>query len=195
MRIKYRATLPWIAAVLALALPISPAAWAVSSSAAASKLINSSLPAGVTLRRASIDLVADALYTTTSQHPDMAMSLLRVAVVAKSANYKDANLPCPDLIKMLRKTVAAVPDQARQLLELALSLDPACTDALNDIIADPTLLGLPFNALGGFGVVTGFGAGLGGDFPGAPGFTGSPPGGATALPPSVVNPLTNDANG
>jgi hypothetical protein len=160
------------------------------------KLLDSDLPAGVTVKRASIDQLSDALYTATSQHPDLAMKLLEVAILAKTPPPHDGHLPCPDLITMLRKTVGAAPDQARQLLELAISLDPDCTDALNNILADPTLIGLPANSFGnGLGGNSGFGAGLGSSFPGSPGFTGSPPGGATALPPSTGVPTTATQNG
>ena len=37
----------------------------------------------------------------------------------------------------------------------------------------------------------GFGGGFGPDFPGAPGFTGSPPSGGIALPPVAVTSVVN----
>jgi hypothetical protein len=177
------------AAVLACALPVTQSALAVAKSGAY-KLLSSDLPSGLTLRSASIDQVGDALYTATSQHPDMAMSFLEVAILAKRPPPHHGNMPCPDLIKLLKKTIGAAPNEARQLLELAISLDPECTDTLNDLLADPTLLGIPGVGNGEGSAAYGFGAGLGADFPGSPGFTGSPPGGTTALPPTVTTPVT-----
>ena len=190
---KYRKSIPWVAAaVLALALPAAPSAWAAVNAAAGAKLLSADLPQGVTLKRASYDQVGDALYTAATQHPEMDMSLLEAAILAKRPPPHHGDIPCPELIKMLKRTVAAVPDDARNLLELAISLDPPCTDALGDLLADPTLLGLPGSAFGNG--VAGFGAGLGGNFPGAPGFTGSPPGGAVALPPPQPTPVTSVVN-
>jgi hypothetical protein len=194
MRIKRPVSISWIAAAaLALALPVTQSAWAVASSSA-SKLLSSELPAGLTLKKASVDQVADAVYTAASQRPDLVMRLLETAILAKQPPPHNGYLPCPDLFKLLKKAVGAVPDKARELLELAMSLDPDCTDSLEKALDDPTLLGLSAGAFGN-GLTSGFGAGLGTDFPGSPGFTGSPPGGATALPPTVVPPVTSDTAG
>ena len=175
-----------MAALLALALPVTQSAWALAN-AQTIELLSAQLPSGVTLKKASIDQTGDALYTAASQRPDLATSLLQIAVIAKRPPPRHGNLPCPDLIKLLKKTVAAVPDQARQLIELAISLDPECTDELDSLLKDPTQLGLSADAFNtGFGGTFGFG--LGGDFPGSPNFVGSPPGGTLALPPVSAQP-------
>ena len=77
---------------------------------------------------------------------------------------------------------------------MALSLHPECSDTLNALLTTevtnnnaPNGFDTPGDLYGGFGV--GFGPG----FPGSPGFTGSPPSGAIALPP-VSNPTTNVVN-
>jgi hypothetical protein len=182
MRIKQRVSLPWLAvAFLAVALPATPSAWAVSNGGAAATLLSSDLPAGLTLKKASVEQVGDALYTAATQKPDMVLGLLEVAIVSKRPRDRE-ELPCPDLRILLHKAMAAVPDKSRELLELALTLDPGCTDSLNAQLDEA------------FEKVYGFGAGLGSNFPGSPGFTGSAPGGATALPPAT-NPQTTSVTG
>ena len=182
MLIKYRVSLPWVAAAfLAVALPATPSAWAVANGGAAAALLSSDLPAGVSLKAASVDQVGDALYTAITQKPEMALGLLEAAVIAKRPWHRD--LPCPDLRKLIKKATAAEPDKERQFIELALTLDPSCADALNEELDEA------------FEAEHGFGAGLGTNFPGSPGFTGSPPGGATALPPATNPPTTADKGG
>jgi hypothetical protein len=182
MRMKNRVSLSWVAAAfLAVALPATPSAWAVSSSPAATKLLSSDLPAGVTLKTASVAEVGDALYTAATQQPGLVMSLLEAAVAAKTPPPHHGEISCEDLRKLLKRATDAVPDKARQLYELAITLRPGCADALTKELDD---------AFGGA-----FGAGLGTAFPGSPGFTGSPPGGATALPPPVTPPTTADTSG
>ncbi len=190
MPIKSRILFPWVAAaVLAFALPVTPSAWAAND-ALTIKLLDSQLPQGVNLKKATLDQTADALGVAATQRPDLAPSLLKIAILARRPPPHHGNLPCPDLIKLLRKTVEAVPDDARQLLELAISLDPECADVLTKLLEDPTQLGLSANAFSGN---FGFGLGLGNEFPGSPGFTGSPPGGTLALPPVSSQPvLTSD---
>ena len=195
---KYRTSLPWVAAaVLALALPVTPSLQAASHNANSKmiKMLSADLPPGVTLKTANADQMGDAIYTATSQNPDLALAILEAAIIVKRPPPHHGDIPCPDVIKMLQKSVAANPDKARDLLELAISLNPECTDSFNELLADPTRLGLAPGAFGAGLGNTAFGAGLGGSFPGAPGFTGSPPGGATALPPPVTPPTTSVTNG
>ena len=198
---KHRTYLPWVAvAVLALALPVAPSLHAAANAANGKlvKMLSADLPPGVSLKTASASQMADAIYTVTSERPDLALGVLEAAIVAKRPPPHQGDIPCPDVIKMLRKSVAAAPDKARDLLEMAISLNPECTDSFNDLLADPTKLGLAPGAFGAgltSSTVTGFGAGLGAGFPGAPGFTGSPPSGATALPPPVAPPTTDVVNG
>jgi hypothetical protein len=183
MRIKYRVSLPWLAAaILAVALPATPSAWAVSNGNAAAQMLSSDLPAGLTLKTASVDQVGDSLYTAATQQPDMVMSLLEAAVRAKQPPPHHGEITCEDLRKLLKKATDAVPDKARQLFELAIALRPGCDDVLTKELDEA------------FGNAGGFGAGLGTNFPGSPGFTGSPPGGATALPPAT-NPQTTSVTG
>jgi hypothetical protein len=195
---KHRTSLPWVAvAVLALALPITPAVHAATgkSDSKLVKMISADLPPGVTLKTATAAQMADAIYTVTSERPDLALGVLQAAIISKRPPPHQGDIPCPDVIQMLKKSVAAAPDKARDLLELAISLNPECTDSFNELLSNPALLGLSPGAFGAGLGNSGFGAGLGSNFPGAPGFTGSPPGGATALPPSGLPATTSVVNG
>lgn len=180
MRLSSRIPLHWaLFALLALAAASSVRA---ETNRETASLLSAQLPVEVTLKKATIAQTGDALYSATSQRPDLALALLRVAILAKRPPPHHGFLPCPDLIFLLKRTVAAVPTKARQLLELAMSLDPECTAELEKLLEDPTLLGLPADAFSPFapGGVTAAGGN---------GFSGSPPGGSTiALPPISSQP-------
>ena len=71
-------------------------------------------------------------------------------------------------------------------------MQPGCADSLNALVANPTSTS---NAPSGFDtpqdLYGGFGVGFGPGFPGSPGFTGSTPSGAIALPSGDVTSVVN----
>lgn len=193
-----RRGLSWMLAVaLALALPGVRPAWAVASSAAAT-LISSKLPADVTLRHASTEQMVAAVRAAVKEHPEMAPNIVRAAILAKSPrhgeerDFKDAPIdfkdavgaPCPYVLAVTRAAIESAPDKANDIVQVALALDPDCADALNNVAS--TVDGFDPNGFGDGFDDGGFGAGFGPGFPGTPGFLGTPPAGAVALPPVPI---------
>ena len=181
-----RRGLTWaLAAVLAVSLPSTRLVWAADSPS--SHLLSAQLPAGVALRHATLDQTCDAVHAAVAKRPEMATSIVQVAVLTKSDKYKP--MDCMSIKRIVRAAMTAAPDKASEIVQMALSLAPDCADALNAVVNpnDPDSISgfnSPDDLYGGFGV--GFGPG----FPGSPGFTGSPPSGAIALPPIAVSGTT-----
>lgn len=187
----FRRGLPWaFAAMLAVALS------GVSSASAATsaQMLGSQLPAGVSLARASVPQTANALKAAVAQRPDMAESLTKAAVLARTPRQGQGELSCDNLNKIVSGGVNGAPAKSRQIVETALSLHPECSDSLNALLTEPNASNAPngFDTPGD--LYGGFGVGFGPGFPGSPGFTGSPPSGAIALPPGLT-PVTNTTNG
>lgn len=171
-----RRGLSWaLAAVMVVALPSTRSLWAVAESP--SHALNSQLPAGVTLHHATLGETVDAVHAAVGLHPDMATSIVQVAIMTKSTRYRTTE--CSSVKRIADAAMSAAKDRSSEILQMALSLAPDCADALNSVVDDQGLntYNSPTDLYGGFGV--GFGPG----FPGSPGFTGSPPSGAIALPP------------
>ena len=173
--------LSWaLAACLALGALPAPAVHAATDAANAAAL-STNLPPSVTLAKASVDQVAKALHEAVIQHHDDAVDLLKIAILAKTPKQGHGELSCPDLKKLVRAATSAATDKASQLVDMAASLHPECADDLQEMLA---------GALGGDEA-----GGLAGPgFPGSPGFVGSPPNGAVALPTPAVPPVTSVTN-
>ncbi len=180
-----RALLCAIAAVLAVAAPTVHAA---SDTAAARNMLNRELGPSLTLAKASIDQTAGAVKSAVAQNIGMATSILEAAIMAKEPKQGHGRLPCKDIEKLTRAAIASDSGDASKLLEMASSLAPECADTLNALLTNPET----GDAAGLYGPAEdfGFGIGFGPGFPGSPGFVGSAPSGAIALPP-VSNPITN----
>ncbi len=172
----------WSRAVsVALALAAAPCARAATDAANAAAL-RTNLPAGITLKRATIKQTADALHETVVQHHDDAVDLLRIAILVKMPKQWEGKLSCEDLRRLAQAAVTAAPDKASQLVDLAATFETDCADSLQTLLTSAEALG-------------DLGAGFGPGFPGSPGFVGSPPSGSVALPnpsPTPVTPTTSD---
>ena len=190
--IQFRRGLPWVLAAAAVAFSGAPSAWAAPAGAA-TKMLSEQFPSGTTLARANCDQTSKALSSAVSQKPEMATSLTQAAVLARTPKQGQGTLSCDCLTKLVGAGVAAAPAQSNEIVQMALSLHPECSDQLNALLTTPASP----NAPDGYGTANdlygGFGVGFGPGFPGSPGFTGSPPSGAIALPP-VQNPVTPTAN-
>lgn len=191
---------PWaLAVLLATAAPGVPSVWALSSAATVT-LLKSELPSGVTLSSASVSQISSALRAAITSHPESAVSLTEVAILAKTPKKGQGTLSCRSLTKIVSASVSAAPDKSSETVEMALSMHPQCADALNALLSEPgtnqvaprTING---NAPDGFNTASdeygGFGVGFGPGFPGSPGFSGSTPSGAIALPPNQVTTVLN----
>ena len=183
--------LSWaFAAVLAVAMPAAHSAWAVADSATA-KMLGAQLPAGVTLAKASISQTAAAVSAAVSQRPDKAVDIVQVAIMAKTPKQGHGELSCDNLLKIAKAGISAAPDKSSEIVQMAASLHPECADALNSLVATAN------NGSGLYGAADdyAFGVGFGPGFPGSPGFVGSAPSGAFALPPVTPKPVTSTTNG
>ena len=180
--------LAWaLAAVLALTLIGAPSARAAS----AAEQLGAQLPAGVTLSKATVEETAAALSAAIVKNPKMAVSLTETAIRAKTPRPGHGTLSCGSLVKIVSAATNAAPSKSSDIVQMALSDRPGCADELNALVVGstsnaPSGFNTPQDLYGGFGV--GFGPG----FPGSPGFSGSEPSGAIALPGGS---LTNAING
>ena len=180
--------LAWtLAAVMSVALLGAPSARAAVTTASANA-ISAQLPAGVSLRSATIAETATALGKAVAANPSAAVSLTETALAAKKP--RKGKLSCASVSSLVQAAMQAAPQSANDVLQMALSEHPGCADELNALVANPTP-----NAPDGFVDPTqqygGFGVGFGPGFPGAPGFSGSPASGGIALPPGAVTATLN----
>ena len=166
-----------------------------AADAANAAAIQSNLPANITLRQASTKQVAAALHETVLQHPDDALDILRVAILAKTPRRGDGDLSCKDRCQLVQAACTAALDRTSKLVELANSLCPDCADSLQDLLVAP---GGDRNGVRS-GDVIGFGVGFGPGLLGAPSFVGTTSFGSSALAPSLppaspppLTPATND---
>lgn len=157
-------------------------------------MLSAQLPAGTTLAGANCDQTSKALANAVAQKPEMATGLTQAAVLARTPKQGQGTLSCDCLTKIVGAGVAAAPAQSNEIVQMALSLHPECSDQLNALLSTPASPNSPdgFNTPGD--LYGGFGVGFGPGFPGSPGFTGSPPSGAIALPP-VTPVVTSVVNG
>ena len=186
-----RALLSAFAAVLAVA---ATTAHAAESAAAARSQLSAELPAGVSLAKASIDQTAGAVRAAVAKDTADATELLRVAIMSKEPKQGRGKLACADVAKLTRSAIASDSAAASQLVDTAASLHPECADDLNALLGTNTGDLSSGAGLNGPAEEYGFGVGFGPGFPGSPGFVGSTPSGAFALPPAP-NPVTSVVNG
>jgi hypothetical protein len=196
-----RTSLTWVAvAVMALALPIAPAAQAATGMSP-SRMLSSALPPGVTLKHATIDQLADALFIAIKAHKKYAAEILQAALDAKKPRH--GYIPCPDLQELVAKAISADVGDASQFVQLANSIDSTCADQLQALLTPESLqqlaaAGKAESGEGGGNNPSG-NAAAGSDSdvttPGTTGFTGSPPSGVGAIGslPVATTPQTTNA--
>ncbi len=208
-----RATLLLLCAALTgLPAPL----WAAASDRdSGAPLLRAQLPAGVTLPKADCLQIIHAVSLAVRAHRSDAPGILSAALTRggrKDSPQQAKKWPCTCVDRMLRAALVAAPEQASTLLEVAISLAPECVDSLQDMVqrfddknvvddndgpfanAPSGAQTSPVDANDPETEPAGFGVGFGPGFPGSPGFTGSPPTGAIALPVSPVA-VTSDVNG
>ncbi len=151
---------------------------------AASELLAAELPAGVSIASAPTPVLATALKSAIRKRSDSAVPLLRVALLSRGKKRMDRSKGADyskggrsDVVELTRAAIEAAPDQARALVEEAISISPSDAPALQALLGGGDDFGVPLGA--GF---------TGPGFVGAPGFTGSGPGGGTFTP---VTPSQN----
>ena len=185
-----------LAAVMAVALPGIHSAQAATPN----QQLSRQLPPGVSLSRASITETAAALHVAVADNPRSSGSLTEAALVAKSKS-KGRKLTASEVKIIVSAAFSAAPGESSDILQMSLAMYPQYADELNALALNPDR-GSPEssapvnNAPDGFNtpedLYGGFGVGFGPGFPGSPGFSGSSPSGAIALPGGA---LTADVNG
>ncbi len=177
----------------ALALVFATPTTQGASDAADAAAIQSNLPANVTLQQASIKQVAAALHETILQHPNDALDILRIAILAKTPRRGDGDRSCKDRCQLVQAACTAALDRTSKLVELASSLCPDCADSLQNLLV---VLRNDRNGVESRDVI-GFGVGFGPGLPGAPSFVGPTANGSAVggpLPPPSPPPITPVAN-
>lgn len=205
-----------------LGLCLVPSTWSASTTnPTPALLLRAELPARVSLEKAPCELLAHALYRAVQTHRSQAGELLSTALSGDRLNGQPAvERSCACVRQLFHAARSADPKQTAHLLEQTISLYPGCAEELEreaaaegdknvvsdskDPVFDPSFrdgippVADPTNAPDGFNtpgdLYGGFGVGFGPGFPGSPGFTGSSPSGAVALPPGQT-PVTSVVNG
>ncbi len=172
-----------LALALIVALTAGGVREAVGVAAASSgELLAAELPAGVTIASAPTPVLATAVRSAVRKNSDKAVPILRVALLSRKKK-KRADVPefCDDYVALTRAALEAAPGQARALVEEATVIVPGCASALSGLLGDGG--GSDGSSLPAFG--TGY---VLPGFAGAPGFSGSNPGGGIFVP---VTPTGN----
>ena len=193
LHISFRSRLTWAAALLTVvALGAADSAFAAASPAA-TRMLSSELPSGVSPSKATFKQATAALQGAVAKDHKMAAKLVEAAFDMKSNKY---TLECAQIRALVKTAAGAAPEQSRAINEMASALRPDCADGLNDDITAPRTGGI----IGNVGdqptlEAQGFGAGLGAGFAGSPGFIGSAPSGASVTFPTIPNnPVTSVTN-
>ena len=172
-----------LALALAVALTAGGVREAVGVAAASSgELLAAELPAGVTIASAPTPVLATALRSAVRKNTDKAVPLLRVALLSRKKKKQNQEMQdnCTDFVDLTRSALEAAPGQARSLVEEAILIAPGCSSALGSLIGGGGSDGSSLPAFGTGYVLPGFA--------GAPGFSGSNPGGGIFVP---VTPTGN----
>ena len=119
--------------------------------------------------------------------------MTEAALVAKTKS-KGKKLSAAEVKTIVSAAFNAAPDESSDILQMALAIYPQYADELNGLAANPGSAPVN-NAPDGFNtpqdLYGGFGVGFGPGFPGSPGFTGSTPSGAIALPGGDLTSVVN----
>ncbi len=218
----HRRLAAWLLA-LAIALPAGLVWAAQSNDAAATQLLASELPSGVTLASANADQMVAAVRAAVKSEPKMTAGIVRVAIVTKvpasrrgrpgprprrpreGKDVSESGIVIPDswrdgvFIAQVRRDRDYFDDPcdyASRILRAVMDVAPdRYREALEE--AQRLLPDCDFGGGGGGGGGTpggGVADGTGFGFGFGPGFVGSPPGGAVVGIPPTGGPVTNVTN-
>ncbi len=225
---RLRALCPAVAVSLCMSLLAAPVRSAAGASAGPSgtSLLQGQLPVNTAVTQATREQLTRAVTLATRAHRDEAASILTAALTRgtrQGASTPETKLPCAWVAALLHASVAAAPEKASSLLELAGSLYPDCADTLQKVVelfddknvvddkngpasasstaTNPTAANQGNTDPNGLNLddpqvrdSNTAGGGFGPGFPGAPGFVGSAPAGGVALPSPVAPSVTPVVN-
>ena len=139
---SFAAALLRLLAVVPLCLSLLTLSAVRSSASAASsqagvQLLQAQLPANTPVPRATCEQLTRAVTLATRAHRAEAASILTAALTRGTrpgAPSEEAKLPCGCVAALLHASVAAAPEEASGLLELASSLYPDCAETLQKAV-------------------------------------------------------------
>lgn len=118
------------------------------ASASSGDLLAAELPAGVTIATAPTPVLAQAVRSSITKRQDMAVSILRVALLSRANKRRDGSkgmvkrmdrskgktgwsgLDPADVLELTKAAIDAAPDQAQALINEAIAISPENADAL-----------------------------------------------------------------
>ena len=212
-----------LAAGVLLFVSVSGSLAAATDTETGVRLLSAQLPSGKTIAQTDCEQLCRVVGRVTLTHRADAVAILSAALtggVKKDASHAPAKRSCECVTRLFRVAVHAAPTQSSALLDAASALCPECADELaaalrqgddKNVVDDkngpahaaaadpatnnPTGLGNNDPAVDGDLSDRNYGGlGFGPGFPGSPGFVGSSPSGAIALPGSTPVPTTNVMN-
>lgn len=121
------------------------------ASASSGELLAAELPVGVTISSAPTPVLAQAVRSSITKRQDMAVSILRVALLSRSNKRRDGSkgmigmdrskgktgwsgLDPADVLSLTKAAIEAAPDQAQALINEAIGISPENADALQNLI-------------------------------------------------------------
>lgn len=121
------------------------------ASASSGELLAAELPEGVTLASARTPVLAQAVRASITKRQDMAVSILRVALLSRANRRRDGSkgmagmdrskgktgwsgLDPADVLALTKAAIEAAPDQAQALINEAIGISPENADALQNLI-------------------------------------------------------------
>jgi hypothetical protein len=124
------------------------------ASASSGELLAAELPPGLTISAASTPVLAQAVRTSITKRTDMAVPILRVALLSRAKKRLDGSkgmaktgdrskgktgwsgLDPADVLDLTRAAIDAAPDQAQALINEAIAISPENADSLQGLV-DP----------------------------------------------------------
>ena len=122
------------------------------ASASSGELLAAELPPGITIATAPTPVLAQAVRSSITKRQDMAVSILRVALLSRANKRRDGSkgmvkrvdrskgktgwsgLDPADVLELTKAAIAAAPDQAQALINEAIAISPENADALNNLL-------------------------------------------------------------
>jgi hypothetical protein len=124
------------------------------ASASSGELLAAELPPGLTISSAPTPVLAQAVRTSITKRQDMAVSILRLALLSRAKKRRDGSkglaksadrskgktgwsgLDPEDVMELTRAAIEAAPDQAQALINEAIAISPENADSLQHLV-DP----------------------------------------------------------
>lgn len=122
------------------------------ASASSGELLAAELPPGLTISTAPTPVLAQAVKTSITKRRDMAVEILRVALLSRAKKRRDGSkglvkmpdrskgksgwsgIDPADVLELTKAAIEAAPDQAQALLNEAIAISPENAEPLNNLL-------------------------------------------------------------